>query len=123
MSKPTTPCIFCKIIAKEIPAHLVYEDDNFLAFMDIHPVSLGHTLIIPKKHIRWVWDVPDVGEYFEVSRKVALAQRKAFKEEAIWSGIKGDEIAHAHISVMTHSKTKGNKNDFEMNAKKIMENL
>ena len=51
---------------------------SFLAFLDIRPLNKGHTLIIPKKHYRWVWDVPNVGEFFEVARKIALAQKKAF---------------------------------------------
>jgi len=116
-------CVFCKIIKKEIPASIVYEDADFLAFLDIHPVSLGHTLIIPKKHYRWVWDVPNVGAYFEVTKKIATAQQKAFDQEAVWSGIKGDEVPHAHISVMTHGDTRGDRMDFEGNKKKIIENL
>lgn len=116
-------CIFCKIVKKEIPAHIVYEDDKFLAFLDIHPVSLGHTLIIPKVHYRWVWDVPQLGSYFEVVGKIAKAQQKAFGQEAIWSGIRGDEVPHAHISVMPHSDTVGDKKNFEENKLKITTHL
>ena len=123
MNQISQGCIFCKIIKKEIPAHIVYEDSDFLAFLDIHPISLGHTLIIPKKHYRWVWDVPQLGRYFEVAGTIAQAQQKAFKEEAIWSGIRGDEVPHAHISIMPQSKTEGDKKDFEGNAQKIRENL
>ena len=118
-----TPCIFCKIISKEISAHIVYEDNNFLAFLDIHPQSPGHTQVIPKKHIRWVWDVLDVGEYFEVVRKIALAQRKAFNTDFILSRIIGDEVPHAHIWVFPNSEVKAEKNDFERNKNKITENL
>jgi histidine triad (HIT) family protein len=116
-------CIFCKIISKEISAHVVYEDTNFLAFLDIHPASVGHTLIIPKKHYRWVWDVPNIGAYFEVAKKIALAQQKAFNQEAIWSGIKGDDVPHAHLSILPHSETKGDKMDFEGNKRKIVDGL
>jgi len=105
-------CIFCKIVKKEIPAHTVYEDADFLAFLDINPVSVGHTLIISKKHFRWVWDVPNIGPYFEFARKVARAQQKAFNQEAIWIGVKGDEVPHSHVSVLPHSNTKGDKKDF-----------
>ena len=112
-------CVFCKIVAGEIPADKVYEDENFLAFLDIHPASLGHTLIIPKKHYRWVWDVPNIGEYFEVARKIARAQQKAFGQEAIWIGVKGDEVPHSHVSIMPHAETKGDKKDFAGNAEKI----
>ena len=55
-------CIFCKIVSKEIPAHIVYEDGDFMVFLDIHPHTPGHVQVIPKQHVRWVWDVPDVGE-------------------------------------------------------------
>lgn len=112
-------CIFCKIVNKEIPAHIVYEDDNFLAFLDIHPQSPGHTQIIPKKHFRWVWDVPNIGEYFEVACKVALAQQKAFDTDWILSKIVGDEIPHAHIWVFPNSNIEGDPKDFEGNAAKI----
>lgn len=117
---PDKNCIFCKIIAKEIAADIVYEDGDFLAFLDIHPASVGHTLIIPKKHYRWVWDVPNIGDYFEVGRKIARAQQKAFNQEAIWIGVKGDEVPHAHVSVLPHSETAGNTKDFAGNAKKII---
>lgn len=112
-------CIFCKIVNGEIPAEKVYENDTFLAFLDIHPASVGHTLIIPKKHYRWVWDVPQIGEYFEVAKKIALAEQKAFNQEAIWSGIKGDEVPHAHLSILPHAETEGDKKDFKTNAEKI----
>jgi histidine triad (HIT) family protein len=125
-------CVFCKIIRKEIPAFVVYEDENFLAFLDINPQSPGHCQVIPKKHYRWVWDVPNIGKYFEVVAKIALAQRKAFQTDWIISKIVGDEVEHAHIWVFpgikegdtTSLKLRGaSKKDFEANAKKIRENL
>jgi histidine triad (HIT) family protein len=116
-------CIFCKIIRREIPSNIVYEDEDFFAFLDIHPKSIGHTLIIPKKHYRWVWDVPNAGEYFEVAKKIAKSQSKAFDQEAILSKIVGEEVPHAHIWVFPHPDTKGDKEDLAGNAKKIIENL
>jgi histidine triad (HIT) family protein len=117
-------CIFCKIVNKEIPANIIYEDADFLAFLDIRPLSPGHILVIPKKHYRWVWDVPNVGEYFEVVRKVGLAQQKAWSQPAIHCKIVGEEIEHAHIWVYPDPKnTKGDKTDFEGNKKKIMSTL
>ena len=112
-------CIFCKIVKGEIPSYKVYEDENFFAFLDINPQSPGHTQVIPKKHFRWVWDVPNVGEYFEVVRKIAIAQQKAFETDFILSKIIGDEVPHAHIWVFPNSEVKGNKKDFEENLKKI----
>ncbi len=116
-------CIFCKIVKGEIPSHKVYEDENFLAFIDINPQSPGHTQVIPKKHYRWVWDVPNVGEYFEVARKIALAQRKAFDTDFILSKTVGDEVEHAHIWVFPNSKVKGDKKDFAGNAEKIKKEI
>ncbi len=116
-------CIFCKIVRGEIPSYKVYEDDKFLAFLDINPQSPGHVQVIPKDHHRWVWDVPYAGEYFEVAKKVALAQRKAFETEWILSKIVGDEIEHAHIWVFPNKEVKGELKDFEGNLKKIKENM
>jgi histidine triad (HIT) family protein len=113
-------CIFCKIVKGEIPAYKVYEDEKFLAFLDIRPLSPGHTLVIPKKHYRFVWDVLNAGEYFEVAKKIAQAQQKVFGTDVIWSKIMGDEIPHAHIWVFPHAEqAKGDKNDFAGNAEKL----
>ena len=112
-------CVFCKIIKGDIPSYKVYEDENFLAFLDINPQSPGHTQVIPKDHYRWVWNVPNVGEYFEVARKIALALEKAFNTDFILSKIIGDEVPHAHIWVFPDPSVQGNKKDFEENAKKI----
>jgi len=114
-------CIFCKIVAGEIPSYKVYEDDNYLAFLDINPQSPGHTQIIPKKHVRWVWDTDNTGEYFEVAKKVALALRSAFNTDFILSRIIGDEVPHAHIWVFPNKEVSGNPKDFEENLKKIKE--
>ena len=115
-------CIFCKIVSREVPATVIYEDTNYLAFLDIRPKSPGHTLVIPKKHYRWVWNVPDVGEYFEVVRKIAEVQQKAFKQPEIHSKIVGEEVEHAHIWVYPNpDNTKGDKKDFEGNKKKMLE--
>ncbi|MBI5126246.1 MAG: HIT domain-containing protein [Candidatus Taylorbacteria bacterium] len=93
----TSNCIFCKIITKEIPAQIVYEDTDFIAFLDIRPISAGHTLIIPKHHHRWVWDVPNIDTYFIVVQKIAKALQKAFATESIHSKVVGEEIEHAHV--------------------------
>src|SRR3989344_8524920 len=109
-------CIFCKIANKEIPAHIVYEDKNFIAFLDINPQSPGHCQIIPKKHYRWVWDIENVGQYFEVVKKVAKAQQKAFDTDWILSKIVGEDVPHAHIAVYPNSQVKSDPKDFERNA-------
>ena len=114
-------CIFCMIVKREIPAEVVYEDDDFLAFLDIHPQSPGHTQVISKEHYRWVWDVPNVGAYFEVVRKIAQAMQTAFGQiDEIHSRIIGEEVPHAHIWIYpASSKAVGDKMDFKGNAEKI----
>lgn len=135
-------CIFCKIVRGEIPAEKVYEDENFLAFLDIRPQSPGHSLVIPKEHYRFVWDVPsrcrnwpcsaserpnpgpNISDYFEIVKKIALAQRKAFGTELIQGKIYGEEVPHAHIWVFPDpSSAKGDKAGFKENAEKIRKNL
>lgn len=91
-------CIFCKIVKKEIPCQKVYEDQNFLAFLDIRPLNAGHTLIIPKKHYRWVWDIQE--EYSAVVNKIALALKKVLGTDYVQSVVMGDEVAHAHIHLI-----------------------
>jgi len=68
-----------------------------MAFLSIAPLNLGHTLVIPKKHYRWVWDMPDIGKYYEVIGKIANALRKAFETEWVVSVVFGEEIPHAHV--------------------------
>ncbi|PIQ66336.1 MAG: HIT family protein [Candidatus Zambryskibacteria bacterium CG11_big_fil_rev_8_21_14_0_20_42_18] len=121
--KTNQNCVFCKIVKGEIPSYKIYEDENFLAFLDINPQSPGHTQVIPKEHYRWVWDTPNVGEYFEVVRKIAKAQQKAFATDFILSKVIGDEVAHAHVWVFPNSKVSGDKKDFAENAKKIRKTL
>jgi histidine triad (HIT) family protein len=93
-------CIFCKIAKKEIPCFEVFENEKFLAFLDIKPRNPGHTLVIPKEHFRWVWDVPYLGEYFEVAGKVANAIKKAMNTDFVVSFIIGEEVPHAHIHLV-----------------------
>lgn len=114
-------CIFCKIVRREIPAHVVYEDDDFLAFLDIRPLAPGHTLVIPKKHYRWVWDVENISDYFEVVTKIARTQRSAFRCDQVLSRIVGEEIPHAHIWIYPGEGASGDKNDLESN-RKVLEN-
>ena len=115
-------CIFCSIVQGKIPAEKVFENENFLAFLDIRPQSAGHTLVIPKQHYRWVWDVPQAGEYFEIVKKIALAQKKAFDIELVQGKVYGEEIPHAHFWVFPDpASTKDDKNDLTTNAQKIRE--
>lgn len=95
-------CIFCKIGKGEIPCDKVYEDDNFLGFLDINPFTKGHTLLIPKKHAKWVWELLDK-EYsglFMAAKKIAKAMQKAFNTEWVVEGIAGIDVPHAHVHII-----------------------
>lgn len=118
-------CIFCKIINKEIPAEIVYEDEDFLAFLDINPRSAGHTQVIPKDHYRWVWEIPNAGVFFEIVKKVAIAQKKAFSQDIIQGKIDGRDVPHAHFWVFPDPQTTNSTNikDFKENGQKIRESL
>lgn len=117
-------CVFCKIAAGEIPTNKVFENEDFLAIMDIHPRSPGHVQVITKKHFRWVWDVPNIGDYFEVARKIALAQRKVFNTDQIICNVVGDEVPHAHVWIYPDPDSAvGDKNDLAGNGEKIRASL
>lgn len=99
-------CIFCKIIKGEIPCHKVYEDDKYLAFLDINPVSIGHTLLIPKTHFRWVYDSPNCGEFWQVAQKLAIDIKNSdLSPEYISFITMGNDVAHAHIHIIPRSNT------------------
>ncbi|MFA5894761.1 MAG: HIT family protein [Candidatus Shapirobacteria bacterium] len=97
-------CIFCKIASKELPSYTVYEDDNFMGFLDIHPIAKGHVQLIPKKHFRWTYDVPQFGQYFEVARMVGLATQRAVNADYISFVTFGIEVEHAHIWIVPRFK-------------------
>ena len=95
-------CIFCKIIKKEIPCARVYEDENFLAFLDINPVSDGHMMIIPKKHIIWMQDADDetISEIFKLAKKLMLAVKNGVKCDYVQVSIVGKDVPHFHIHLI-----------------------
>ena len=100
-------CVFCKIANKEIPCNKIYEDKEFLAFLDVRPLNKGHTLIISKKHFRWIWDVNNFGKYFEVVKKVEKGIKKAMKTEWVVLGAAGNEVPHAHVHLVPRFENDG----------------
>ena len=95
-------CIFCKIIKKEIPCAKVYEDEDFLAFLDIKPVADGHLLIIPKKHIVWMQEATDemLGDIFKLSKKFMLVLKNKLPCDYVQVSIVGNEVPHFHIHLV-----------------------
>ena len=93
-------CVFCKIIRKELPSYLVFEDETDIAFLDIRPLNPGHTLVVPKTHFRWVWDVPNTGKYFETVAIIAKALQRTMKTEWIAADVAGMGVPHAHVHLI-----------------------
>jgi len=93
-------CTFCDIAAKHIPAAMVYEDADFVAFLDINPLNPGHTLVVPKRHVRWVFDVEKFGDYWEVAKTVALAAIEVLEAKTVNFITAGAGVEHAHIHVV-----------------------
>lgn len=98
-------CVFCQIVEKKMPCYQVYEDELFLGFLDIYPRVLGHTLLIPKKHYRWVYEVPEFGKYWEAALKITQAMHKALKPDFVSYITHGLDVEHAHIHIMPRTKT------------------
>jgi histidine triad (HIT) family protein len=95
-------CIFCKIAKKEIPSSKIYEDDNFLVFLDIQPVSDGHLLIIPKKHVEWMQDVDDetIAGIFKLTKKIMLAVKKGIGCDYVQVSVVGKDVPHFHVHLI-----------------------
>jgi len=93
-------CIFCKIVKGEVPCYKIYEDKDFLAFLDIFPFTWGHTLVIPKQHYRYVWDVKNVGEYFAICQKIVKHYKKVLRIDLVACLIFGEQVPHAHIQLL-----------------------
>lgn len=94
--------IFSKIIAGEIPSYKVAEDENFYAFLDINPVNWGHTLVVPKKEVDYIFDIDDelLGKMITFSKKVAKAIKKAIPCKKVGVTVLGLEVPHAHIHLV-----------------------
>ncbi|MBW9200111.1 HIT family protein [Bacteroidales bacterium SW299] len=127
--------IFSKIIAGEIPSYKVAENDKFYAFLDINPLAKGHTLVVPKQEVDYIFDLSDedLGEMHVFAKHVALAIQKAFPCRKVGEAVIGLEVPHAHIHLIpmqkesdmlfSNPKLKLHPEDFEAIAKAIRENL
>ncbi|KKP85868.1 hypothetical protein A3B84_01155 [Candidatus Nomurabacteria bacterium RIFCSPHIGHO2_02_FULL_35_13] len=95
-------CIFCKIIKGDIPCNKIYENENFLAFLDIKPVSDGHLIIIPKKHVVWMQEADDeiISEIFKLTKKIMLALKKGLSCDYVQQSVVGNEVPHFHIHLI-----------------------
>lgn len=94
--------IFSKIAAGEIPSYKCAENDKFYAFLDINPVAKGHTLVIPRREVDYIFDMDDneLAEYQVFAKKVATALKKAFPCRKVAQVVLGLEVPHAHIHLI-----------------------
>lgn len=102
MTKTGENCIFCKIIKGEIPCHKVFENKNFLVFLDIKPVDHGHLLIIPKKHFVWMQEADDktIADIFKLTKKMMLSLKQGLKCDYVKVHVIGNEVPHFHIHLV-----------------------
>ena len=99
--------IFTKIVNGEIPCYKIAEDDNYLAFLDISPVSKGHTLVIPKKEVDYIFDIEDdlLAGLHVFAKKVARAIDKSVECERVGVAVVGLEVPHAHVHLIPDRKS------------------
>lgn len=107
-------CVFCKIVKWETPSQRVYEDDKYIAFLDINPINFGHTLIIPRQHFENVEATPDevLADMIKLSKKIGPAITKAMRADGYNIKINdgraaGQEIDHIHIHVIPRTAGDG----------------
>ncbi len=95
-------CLFCKIARKEINSQVVFEDDSIIAFLDIHPVTPGHTLVIPKDHYNWFQEVPEElgGKLFARAQAIARDLKQEKGADFIELSIVGVDVPHTHIHLI-----------------------
>ncbi|MBI2356847.1 HIT domain-containing protein [Candidatus Dojkabacteria bacterium] len=96
-------CIFCKIVNGEIPCFKVYEDSKYLAFLDLAHFTEGHTLLIPKEHVQFVWDVEYLDDYYKTAQKIANHYRKKLGYKYVDSATFGRDVPHSHIHLLPHN--------------------
>jgi histidine triad (HIT) family protein len=96
-----TNCIFCKIVARTAPSHVVFEDDELLAFLDIHPIRDGHTLIVPKVHYESFEDMPSglMAKIANTAQLVARHMKRIYNPLRVGMAIAGTDVPHMHAHV------------------------
>ncbi len=123
--------LFSRIVSGEIPCHLIYEDEGYLAFLDVFPLVEGHCLVIPKMEVDYIFDLDDglLAGLFMVSKKVAKAIGEAIPCKKVGISVIGLEVPHAHVHLIpmnkvadmnfTSEKKSFSKEELEMTAMKI----
>ena len=105
-------CTFCAIVSGEVPAHVVLDDDRFLAFLDARPLFPGHVLLVPKDHHETLWDLPEelLGPLNERTRRLAVAIRDAMGSAGIFTAtnnVVSQSVPHLHVHVVPRNRKDG----------------
>ena len=110
-------CLFCRIVSGELPATVVYEDENSRAFLDHRPLFHGHTLLVPREHVETLGDLPVklVGPYFEAAQLLTLAVQSALDAEGTFVAMNNrvsQSVPHLHVHVVPRRRKDGLKGFF-----------
>ena len=99
-------CIFCKIVTGEISSNKIWENERFLAFLDIKPIELGHTLVIPKNHVDSVFDLPDedYSELFVIARYLEKPIKQGARSLRVGLVVEGFGVSHTHLHLVPINK-------------------
>ena len=127
--------IFTKIIKGEIPSYKIHENEKFYAFLDINPLAIGHTLVVPKQEVDYLFEIDDetLSEMILYSKKIATAIKDSVRCNRVGLMVIGLEVPHAHIHLipiqkegdmnLSNKRVKLSKDEFETIAKKMRMNL
>ena len=130
-----TMTIFSRIVKGEIPSYKCAENEKFYAFLDINPLQKGHTLVIPKREVDYIFDMEDeeIAEFQVFAKRVAIAIKKAFPYVKVGQAVLGLEVPHAHIHlvpmqsekdmIFSNKKLELSKEEFEEIAERIRANF
>ena len=110
-------CLFCRIVSGELPATVVYEDDNVVAFLDHRPLFPGHTLLVPRQHVETLGELPTklVAPYFEAAQLLSLAVESAMDAEGSFVAMNNrvsQSVPHLHVHVVPRRRKDGLKGFF-----------
>jgi len=110
-------CLFCRIVSGELPATIVYEDDDAIAFLDHRPLFPGHSLLVPREHVETLGDLPSklVGTYFESAQLLARAVESAMEAEGTFVAMNNrvsQSVPHLHVHVVPRRRKDGLKGFF-----------
>jgi len=110
-------CLFCRIVSGEVPAIVVYEDEDSLAFLDHRPLFHGHTLLVPRRHVETLGDLPAslVGSFFKAAQLLALAVEQAMNAEGTFVAMNNrvsQSVPHLHVHIVPRRRKDGLKGFF-----------